>query len=197
MRRDHEIARQNLLAFHAVARERSFTRAAAKVGVSQSALTRTTRSAAPTEAGERLLRTAGPHFDEIDAQLAALTELREKPAGTVRITAGEHAAEAVLWPALARLLPDYPDINIEVMVNNGLTDIVAGHYDAGMGLAYLPEDTVRTELACNRLVHVLDDWCPPFAGYLLYYPRRRQLAPAFVVLVNALRCHASHAWLSK
>ena len=119
--------RQNLhdlLAFLAVARERSFTRAAAQLGVSQSALshtirglearlglrllTRTTRSVAPTEAGERLLRTVGPRFDEIDADLAALSELREKPAGTIRITAGEHAAESILWPALAKLLPDYP-----------------------------------------------------------------------------------------
>src|SRR5436853_5231601 len=111
-----------LLAFLAVARERSFTRAAAKLGVSQSALshtirgleerlglrllTRSTRSVAPTEAGERLVRTVGPRFEEIDAELAALTELREKPAGTIRITTGEHAAERILWPALAKLLPD-------------------------------------------------------------------------------------------
>src|SRR6266571_4094405 len=118
------MARQNindLLAFLVVARERSFTRAAAQLDVSQSALshtirgleqrlglrllTRTTRSVAPTEAGERLVRTVGPRFEEIDAELSALTELREKPAGTVRITTGEHAAQAVLWPALAKLLP--------------------------------------------------------------------------------------------
>ena len=112
----------DLLAFLAVARERSFTRAAAQLGVSQSALshtmrglearlglrllTRTTRSVSPTEAGERLLRTVGPRFDEIEAELAALSELRDKPAGTIRITAGEHAADTVLWPALAKLLPD-------------------------------------------------------------------------------------------
>ena len=140
----------DLLAFLAVAKERSFTRAAAQLGVSQSALshtirgleerlglrllTRTTRSVAPTEAGERLLRTVGPRFDEIDAELAALSELREKPAGTIRITAGEHAAEAILWPALAKLLPDYPDIKAEVIVDYGLTDIVAERYDAGVRL---------------------------------------------------------------
>jgi DNA-binding transcriptional LysR family regulator len=292
--------RQNvndLLAFLAVARERSFTKAAAKLGVSQSALshairgleerlalrllTRTTRSVAPTEAGERLLRTVGPRFDEIDAELAALSELREKPAGTIRITAGEHAANAILWPALARLLPDYPDIKIEVIVDYGLTNIVAERYDAGirlgeqiakdmiavrigpdmrmavvgapsyfakrskpkkpqdltahdcinlrlptygglyawefekgeremkahvegplvfnnialrlnaalagLGLAYLPEDEVRTQLAGGQLIRVLADWCPPFSGYHLYYPSRRQPTPAFAVLVNALR----------
>jgi DNA-binding transcriptional LysR family regulator len=292
--------RQNvndLLAFLAVARERSFTKAAAKLGVSQSALshairgleerlalrllTRTTRSVAPTEAGERLLRTVGPRFDEIDAELAALSELREKPAGTIRITAGEHAANAILWPALARLLPDYPDIKIEVIVDYGLTNIVAERYDAGirlgeqiakdmiavrigpdmrmavvgapsyfakrskpkkpqdltahncinlrlptygglyawefekngremkahvegplvfnnialrlnaalagLGLAYLPEDQVRTQLAGGQLIRVLADWCPPFSGYHLYYPSRRQPTPAFAVLVNALR----------
>src|SRR3954451_2148696 len=128
----------DLVAFLAVARERSFTRAAAKLGVSQSALshtvrglearlgvrllTRTTRSVAPTEAGERLLRTVGPRFDEIDAELGALSEVREKPAGTIRITTGEHAAEAILWPALERLLPDYPDIKVELTINYGLTD---------------------------------------------------------------------------
>ena len=97
-------------------------------------LTRTTRSVAPTEAGERLLRTVGPRLDEIDAELAALSELREKPAGTIRITAGEHAAEAILWPALERLLPDYPDIKVEIIVDYGLTDIVAERYDAGVRL---------------------------------------------------------------
>jgi DNA-binding transcriptional LysR family regulator len=147
------MARQNvpdLLAFLAVARERSFTRAAAKLGVSQSALshtirgleerlglrllTRTTRSVAPTEAGARLFRTVGPRFEEIDAELAALTELREKPAGTIRITSGEHAAEAILWPALAEFLPHYPDIKVELIVDYGLTDIVAERYDAGVRL---------------------------------------------------------------
>src|SRR5881398_3078224 len=140
----------DLLAFRAVARERSFTRAAAQLGVSQSALsqtirglearlglrllTRTTRSAAPTEAGERLIRTVGPRLDEIDAELTALSELREKPAGTIRITAGENAAASILWPALERLLPDYPDIKVEIVIDYGLTDIVAERYDAGVRL---------------------------------------------------------------
>ena len=287
----------DLVAFLAVARESSFTRAAAGLGVSQSALshtvrqleerlgvrllTRTTRSVAPTEAGERLLRKLGPRFDEIDAELAGLSDLRDKPAGTIRITAGEHAAIAVLWPALAKLLPDYPDIHAEVIVDYGLTDIVSERYDAGVrlgeqiakdmiavrigpdmrmavvgapsyfatrqrprtpqdltahscinlrmptrgglyvwefekrgrevnvrvegqvvfnnlalrisaalagfGLTYLPEDRVRAELAEGSLVRVLEDWCPPFAGYHLYYPSRRQNTPAFAVLVDALR----------
>src|SRR5437764_8584217 len=140
----------DLLAFLTVARERSFTRAAAQLGVSQSALsqtirglearlglrllTRTTRSVAPTEAGERLIRTVGPRLDEIDAELAALSELREKPAGTIRITAGENAAASILWPALEKLLPDYPDIKVEVVIDYGLTDIVAERYDAGVRL---------------------------------------------------------------
>jgi DNA-binding transcriptional LysR family regulator len=294
------MARQNvndLLAFLAVARERSFTRAAAKLGVSQSALshtvrgleerlgirllTRTTRSVAPTEAGERLLRTVGPRFDEIDAELALLSELREKPAGTIRITTGEHAAEAILWPRLATLLPHYPDIKVELIIDYGLTDIVTERYDAGVrlgeqvakdmvavrigpdmrmavvgapsyfarrarpkkpqdltahdcinirlptygglyawefekrgrdlkvrvegqlvfndialrlnavlagfGLAYLPEDQVQAYLADGRLIQVLDDWCPPFSGYHLYYPSRRQPTPAFALLADALR----------
>jgi DNA-binding transcriptional LysR family regulator len=292
--------RQNvndLLAFLAVAKEGSFTRAAAKLGVSQSALshtirgledrlglrllTRITRSVAPTEAGERLLRNVGPRFEEIEAELAALSELREKPAGTIRITTGEHAAEAILWPALARLLPDYPDIKVELIIDYGLTDIVAERYDAGIrlgeqvakdmiavrigpdlrmavvgapsyftrrprpkkpqdltahdcirfrlptygglyawefekrgrelkvrvdgqavfnnialqlnaavggvGLAYLPEDVVRPYLSDGRLIRVLDDWCPPFSGYRLYYPSRRQPSPAFTVVVEGLR----------
>ncbi|MGX1323794.1 DNA-binding transcriptional LysR family regulator [Bradyrhizobium sp. USDA 377] len=287
----------DLLAFLAVARERSFTRAAAQLGLSQSALshtvrgleerlglrllTRTTRSVAPTEAGERLLRNIGPHFAEIDAELSALTALRETPAGTVRITTGEHAAQTILWPALAKLLPRYPDIKVELVVDYGLTDIVAERYDAGvrlgeqvakdmiavrigpemrmavvgspayfaahskpkrpqdltehncinlrlptyggiyawefekrgramkvrvdgqlvfntgllrmnavlagLGLAYVPEDIVKREIADGRLIRVLADWCAPFAGYHLYYPSRRQPTPAFAVLVEALR----------
>jgi DNA-binding transcriptional LysR family regulator len=287
----------DLTAFLAVAEERSFTRAAAKLGTSQSALsytvrrlearlglrllTRTTRSVAPTEAGARLVETLRPAFDEIDHKLAALSELREKPAGTVRITAGEHSAQTILWPALERLLPDYPDITVEIVADYGLTDIVAERYDAGvrlgeqvakdmiavpigpdmrmavvgapsyfatrpvpqtpqdltahacinlrlptygslyawefeqggrelkvrvegqlvfntldlrlkaalvgLGLTYVPEDQVRPYITDGRLVRVLDDWCPAFAGYHLYYPSRRQTTPAFALLVEALR----------
>ena len=138
----------DLLAFVAVGRERSFTKAAAKLGVSQSALshtmrelearlgvrllTRTTRSVSPTEAGERLLQTLGPRFDEIDTELAAIRELREKPAGTIRITATENVADAILLPKLAKLLCEYPDIKVEIIINYGLTDIVAERYDAGV-----------------------------------------------------------------
>ncbi|MBF9232165.1 LysR family transcriptional regulator [Microvirga alba] len=287
----------DLMAFLAVAEERSFTRAAAKLGTSQSALsytirrlearlgvrllTRTTRSVAPTEAGERLLRTLGPAFDEIDAELAALSEFREKPAGTIRITTGEHAAVSILWPTLQKLLPEYPDIKVEIVADPSLTDIVAERYDAGIrlgeqvakdmiavrigpdmrmivvgapsyfakrprperpqdlvnhdcinlrlptlggfyawefekdgrelkvrvegqlafndlglilnaalagfGMAYLPEDQLQPYIADGRLIPVLGDWCPPFPGYHLYYPSRRQPTPAFALLVDALR----------
>jgi len=138
----------DLLAFIAVARERSFTKAAAKLGVSQPALshtvrelearlgirllTRTTRSVAPTEVGDRLLRIIGPRFEDIEAELAAVTELRQKPAGTIRITAGEHAAHTVLWPAVAKLVAEYPDIHVEIVVDHALRDIVAERYDAGV-----------------------------------------------------------------
>ena len=287
----------DIVAFLAVARERSFTRAAAQLGVSQSALsqtvrvlearlglrllTRTTRSVAPTEAGDRLLHAAGPRLDEIEAEMAALSELRDKPSGTIRITAHDHAVRAVLWPALDKLLPDYPDIKVEIVIDYGLTDIVAERFDAGvrtgemvakdmvavrigpdmrsavvgapsyfakrtrpktpqdltahacinlrlpthgglyawefekggreirvrvegqltfngtapmldaalsgLGLAYVPEDTVKAHLADGRLIRVLADWCPPYSGYHLYYPSRRQPTPAFALLVNALR----------
>ncbi|HEY9214329.1 MAG TPA: LysR family transcriptional regulator [Ancylobacter sp.] len=287
----------DLAAFATVAKERSFTRAAAKLGVSQSALsqtiraleeriglrllTRTTRSVAPTEAGERLLQTVAPRFEEIEAQLAALSELRDKPAGTVRITAGEHPAMSVLQPALKRFLPDHPDINVEIIVDYGLTDIVAEGYDAGvrmgeqvakdmiavrigpemrmavvaspayfeqhpipqtpqdltshkcinmrlptygglfpwglekdgrevkvrgegqlvfnhlglrltsaldgLGLAYVPEDQVLPYIAEGRLIRVLEDWCPYFPGYHLYYPSRRHSSPALALLVDVLR----------
>jgi DNA-binding transcriptional LysR family regulator len=290
-----------LPAFLAVARERSFTRAAAKLGVSQSALshtirgleerlglrllTRTTRSVAPTEAGERLLQTVGPRFEEIESELAALSELREKPAGTIRITTTEHAAYAILWPKLAEVLPQYPELKLEIVIEQGLTDIVAGRFDAGVrlgeqvakdmiavrigpdarmavvgapgyfarrplpkkpqdlithdcinlrlptygglyawefekgkrelkvrvegqlvftavamilkaaldgfGLAYLPEDEVEVRVADGELVRVLADWCPPFPGYHLYYPSRRQMTPAFALVVDALRYRRS------
>jgi len=138
----------NLSAFLAVARDRSFTKAAAKLGVSQSALshtirelearlgvrllTRTTRSVSLTEAGERLFYGVGPRVDEIEAELAAIGELREKPAGTIRITATENAADSILLPKLAPLLRDYPDIKIEIIIDYGLTNIVAERYDAGV-----------------------------------------------------------------
>jgi DNA-binding transcriptional LysR family regulator len=140
----------DLMAFLAVADEKSFTRAAAKLGTSQSALshtirrletqlglrllTRTTRSVAPTEAGERLIQTLRPAFDEIDQKLASLTELRERPAGLVRLTTSSHAAETVLWPVLSRLLVDYPDIKVEMTTDSTFTDIVSGRYDAGVRL---------------------------------------------------------------
>ncbi|MCM2476453.1 LysR family transcriptional regulator [Rhizobium sp. CG5] len=140
----------DLVAFVMVAREESFTKAAVKLGVSQSALsqtvrgleerlglrllTRTTRRVSPTAAGERLLRIAGPRFEEIQTELAALAEMRDTPAGTVRITSGEHAAISVLAPALEKILPDNPDVNVEITVDYGLTDIVAERYDAGVRL---------------------------------------------------------------
>jgi DNA-binding transcriptional LysR family regulator len=138
----------DLRALIAVGHERSFTKAAAKLGVSQSALsqtvrqlesrlgvrllTRTTRSVSLTEAGERLVRTVAPRFEEIEAELAALSELRDTPAGTIRITAGDHAIRSVLWPKLAKFLPRYPDIKVEVVIDYGLTDIVTERYDAGV-----------------------------------------------------------------
>lgn len=140
----------NLAAFVAVATERSFTRAAAKLGVSQSALsqtikgleahlgmrllTRNTRSVSVTEMGERLLRTLAPRFDEIEQELSALSALRDKPVGAIRITAGEHPAITVIQPALQRFLPEHPDVRVEVVADYGLTDIVAEGYDAGVRL---------------------------------------------------------------
>ena len=287
----------DLLAFIAVAQERSFTKAAAKLGVSQSALshtikqleerlgvrllTRTTRSVSSTAAGERLLQNVGPRFEEIEAELAAVRELREKPAGTIRITGTENATETILVPKLAPLLREYPDIKVEIVTDYGLTDIVAQRYDAGvrsgeqvakgmiavrigpdmrmavvgapsyfrkrqepkapqdltghncinlrlpthgglyawefekgghelnvrvegqlvfngtaqilkaalagLGLAYLPEDTVQPHLARGRLRRALEDWCQPYSGYHLYYPSRRQSSAAFALVIDALR----------
>ena len=287
----------DLIAFLAVARERSFTRAAAKLGVSPSALshkmrkfeerlgvrllTRTTRSVSATDAGERLLIRVGPHFEEIGREIASLGELRDKPAGTIRITAVDHAAETVLWPALANFLTVYPDIHVDLIIDNTLRDIVAERFDAGirmgealakdmiavrigpelrmaavatpsylvergrpkkpqdlahhrcinmrlatlggvyawefekgarevnvkvegqltvndiavirraalegLGLAFIPEDYVRPQLDSGELVRVLADWTPPFPGYHLYYPSRRQQSPAFALLIEALR----------
>jgi DNA-binding transcriptional LysR family regulator len=170
----------DLAAFAVVARERSFTKAAAKLGVSQSALsqtirnleerlglrllTRTTRSVSPTEAGERLLRTVAPRFEEIEVELAALSELRKKPAGTIRITAGEHPAITVLQPALAKLLPEYPDIDVEIIVDYGLTDIVAEGYDAGVRLG---EQVAKDMIA----VRVGPDMRMAVVGSPLYFDR--------------------------
>jgi len=162
----------DLAAFIAVAREQSFTKAAARLGVSQSALSHTitglekrlglrllnrnTRSVSPTPAGARLLNTVGPRMDEIESELAALSEFRDKPAGTIRITAGEHAAEAVLWPALAKLLPDYPDIHAEVIVDYGLTDIVAERYDAGVRLGeQVAKDMIAVRIAPDMRMAVV------------------------------------------
>jgi DNA-binding transcriptional LysR family regulator len=287
----------DLLAFLAVARERSFTKAAAKIGISQSALshtirelearlgvrllTRTTRSVAPTEAGERVIRTVGPRFEEIEAELVAVSELRERPAGTIRITATDYAADTLLWPKLTKFLRAYPDIKVEIIVDYGFTDIVAERFDAGVrsgeqvakdmiavrispdvriavvaapsyfrnrsepkrpqdlvdhncinlrlathgglyawefekggrelkvrvegqltfngsfqmlhgalagfGLAYVPEDLAQPHIAKGHLKRVLEDWCPPYSGYHLYYPSRRQPSAAFALMVDALR----------
>jgi DNA-binding transcriptional LysR family regulator len=287
----------DLLAFVTVAREGTFTRAAATLGVTQSALsqavrgledrlqirllTRTTRSVSLTPAGERLLQTIGRRFEEIEAELDALTELRDKPAGTVRITCGDNALHTILLPKLTPLLRDYPEIKLEFDVNYGFRDIVADRFDAGvrlgstidkdmiaipigpplrmavvaspayfearpipktpndltdhncinqrmptsgglyvwdferrgrkvnvrvdgslifntaapqvdaalagLGITLLPEDEIMEYIEAGHLVRVLEDWCPKFAGYHLYYPSRRQPSPAFSLVVKALR----------
>ncbi|TJV46081.1 MAG: LysR family transcriptional regulator [Mesorhizobium sp.] len=169
-----------LIAFLAVARERNFTRAAAKVGVSQSALshtigqlegrlgvrllTRTTRAVSPTEAGDRLLQGIGPHFDEIEAQIEALSELRDKPAGTIRITAADYAIKHVLWPRLRKFLPEYPDIKVELMLDNGLTDIVNERYDAGVRMGeHLAKDMIS--------VRIGPDFCLAAVGAPSYFAK--------------------------
>ncbi|WP_207462814.1 LysR family transcriptional regulator [Azospirillum sp. SYSU D00513] len=171
----------DLIAFITVARERSFTRAAAKLGVSPSALshtmrgleerlglrllTRTTRSVTPTEAGERLLNTIGPRLDEIDAELEALSELRERPAGNIRITTGDHAAETILVPVLAELLPRYPDVRVEISVDAGLKDIVEERFDAGIRLG---EQVARDMIA----VRIGPDLCMAAVGSPSYFVER-------------------------
>ena len=252
--------------------------------LSHSLLARSSRSVAPTAAGERLLRNVGPRLEEIETELEALGELREKPAGTIRITTLEFAADSILVPKLAKLLRAFPDIKVEIVIDYGLTDIVAQRYDAGvrngeqvakdmiavrigpdarmavvgapsyfkgraepkkpqdlighncinlrlpthgglyawefekgnrelkvrvegqstfnstgpmlnaalagLGLAYVPEGMVQPHIAKGRLTRVLADWCPPYPGYHLYYPSRRQPSAAFALLVEALRYRA-------
>jgi DNA-binding transcriptional LysR family regulator len=169
MRRDNV---NDLTAFIAVAREQSFTKAAAQLGVSQSALsytvrtlearlglrllTRTTRSVSLTEAGERLLHSIGPRFDEIESEIAALSAMRDKPAGTIRITTVEHAAETILWPTLAPLLAEYPDINVEIISDYGLKDIVADRYDAGVRLGeQVDKDMISLRISADLRMAVV------------------------------------------
>ena len=153
----------SLSSFIVVARERSFTRAAAQLGVTQSALShsmraleermgvrllaRTTRGAAPTEAGERLLQTLAPHYAGIEAELAAISELREKPSGTIRITTHDHAASTILWPKLSKLLPEYPDVKLEINIGYGLIDIVAERFDAGVRIG----DQIAKDMIAVRI----------------------------------------------
>ncbi|MEM5310171.1 LysR family transcriptional regulator [Paraburkholderia sp. JHI869] len=153
----------DLAAFMVVAQERNFTRAGKRLGVSQSALsqtvraleaqlglrllTRTTRSVVPTEAGERLMASVGPRIEEIQRELMVLSELREKPSGVIRLTATEYAAEAVLWPAIAKLVDEYPDIKVEVLIDYGLTDIVRDRFDAGVR----PGETIAKDMIAVRI----------------------------------------------
>lgn len=174
-----------LVAFLAVARERSFTRAATKFGLSQSAmshtvrqlekrlgvrlLTRTTRAVSLTEAGERLLDGIGPHFDEIEAQLEALGDLRDRPAGTIRIVAADYAIKFVLWPKIRRFLPDYPDIKVELILDNGLTDIVTERYDAGVRMGeHLAKDMISARIG--------PDFCLAVVGSPAYFAGREHPA---------------------
>ncbi|MBM6550408.1 LysR family transcriptional regulator [Marinomonas ostreistagni] len=286
-----------LIAFIEVAKASSFTRAAAHLGITQSALshtvkglekrlgirllTRTTRSVSLTEAGERLLTKIAPRFEEIDAEISSLSELRDKPAGTIRISSSDHAIDSLLWPKLEPMLRQYPDIRIELCVDYGFTDIVERRFDAGVrfgeaiandmiairigpdismaaaatpqyfaqhgkpkephdllehqcinlrlptygglyawefekgdrslnvnvdgqmtfnsveqirraaladfGIAFLPEDIFAQDFAEGKLVRVLQDWCPPFTGYHLYFPNRMRSSPAFDIVIDALR----------
>jgi DNA-binding transcriptional LysR family regulator len=162
----------DLTAFLVVAEERSFTRAAAKLGMTQSGLsqimrrletrlglrllTRTTRSVTTTDAGERLLQTLAPALANLDVSLASLSELRDKPAGTIRITSVEHAAKTIIWPALKKLLPNYPDISVEVELNYGLVDIVAERFDAGVRLGeQVAQDMIAVRVAPDMQMAVV------------------------------------------
>ena len=287
----------DLLAFVTVAKEGSFTKAAGLLGVSQSALShtvrgleerldvrllhRTTRSVSPTTAGQKLLESIVPRLAEIDYHLEMVNEFKSRPAGTLRITAAEHAVYAYLWPKVKALLLDYPDINIEISLNNSFVDIVAERFDAGVrlgesldqdmiavpispplrmvvaasplywqrhpkpvtphdlvehncinirlpthqklyawefekdgkplnvtvrgqltitsgqaqidaalsgvGVMFSPEDKIKKYLDSGELVLALDDWCPPFDGYYLYYPNRQLSSPALKLLIETLR----------
>jgi DNA-binding transcriptional LysR family regulator len=177
----------DLTAFVTVASEQSFTRAAAKLGVSPSALShavrrfeeriglrvlaRTTRSVSPTEAGERLLNAVGPRLREIDAEIEALGEFRDKPAGTIRITATDLAADTILWPRLMTFLPDYPDIKVEIFIDYGLTDIVDQRFDAGVRSG---EQVARDMIA----VRIGPDWKMAIVASPDYLRmRKRPLSP--------------------
>ncbi|MCR6727732.1 LysR family transcriptional regulator [Agrobacterium fabrum] len=294
MRRD-ELG--DLLAFLAVAEERSFTRAAAKMGTSQSSLshtvrrleermgvrllTRTTRNVVPTEAGDQLVVTLRPAMDDIESRIDAISALGKTPSGAIRLTSSHQPALGIIFPAASRIMAEYPDIQIEISVDQRFTDIVAERYDAGvrlgeqvekdmialrigpdlrmvvagspayfekhtkpasphdlmqhvcinlrlptlgglyaweferdgrplnvrvsgqftcndvrilveaavkgLGLVCLPNDQFGSLLEEGALISVLEDWCPPFPGYHLYYPSRRQASPAFRILVEALR----------
>jgi DNA-binding transcriptional LysR family regulator len=287
----------DLLWFLAVAEERSFTRAAAKLGITQSTLshaikrlesrmglrllTRTTRSVATTDAGERLRQSLAPRIAEIKTEIAALLALRETPAGSVKITLSDHAHNTIAWPKLRRVLTAYPDIKLELSIDNGLRNIVEDGFDAGvrlgesvekdmiavrigpdwrlvavasprylaehgipkhpqdllqhncinhrqaragglyawefekdgkelrvrvdgqltyntsyamidaalsgLGIAYLPEDIVASNIASGNLKLLLDSWSQKFPGYFLYFPSRRQHLPAFRIIIDALR----------
>jgi DNA-binding transcriptional LysR family regulator len=185
----------NLSAFIVIARERSFTRAAAQLGVSQSALshtirgleeklgirllTRSTRGVSPTEAGERLLANVGPYYEGIEAELAALSELREKPAGTIRISAHDHAASTILWPKLSKLLPQYPEIKVEITISYGLIDIVAERYDAGVRLG----DQVAKDMIAVRIA---PDLRMAVVGSPAYFATRKK--PAMPQDLTAHNC---------
>ena len=200
---DRNIA-SDLLAFLAVARERSFTRAAAKLGISQPTLSqivhdleerlgvrllnRTTRSVTPTQAGERLFVKIGPKFDEMDVELAALGELRENPAGTIRITATEFAADAILMPVLAKILPQYPDIKVEVFIDYGLTNIVAAQYDAGIR----PGELVAKDMIAVR---VGPDLRMAVVGAPSYFSsRKRPRTPQDLTHHNCINLHRQPVW---
>jgi DNA-binding transcriptional LysR family regulator len=179
------MARENIndiLVFLAVARERSFTRAAAKLGMTQSALshiirslearlgvrllTRTTRSVSPTEAGERLLQNVAPRLEEIEAEIAAVSELGDKPAGTIRITATDHVIDNVLWPRLAAVLPQYPDIQLEIHSDYRMIDIAAERYDIGVRWG----DQVEKDMIAVRLTPDMRMMIVGAPGYFAHRP---------------------------